>query len=424
MTTQHEFFTRGHLLKKGMAKLHNASVFLDNVKKDVRKEFEGKKEGDKIYIKRPLQFNVKRGRSLSEKSKIIQGTMSFNLDSQLHEGVSITSKEATTDFDGWVKDVTMPVFSAFAQVADSEIAQQGQKTWNVVSPVGTDAKKINSIFSAQAIMNRNAVPMGGGETTLALSQTLQQHLLEESASMFVAPTNAKAYEKGQLGYLSGFKTRQSAIIPSHTVGEYSTSKPKVKGASQKVGYDSVKDDFKMTLKTNGWLASKKVLHANDIITIAGVYAVNPVANSGGVGAKLVYSSIPQKFLVEADVTSDNSGNADIIITPPIIDDTAYQTVSAAAKNEAVINVVGDSGTTYEESLIFHPDALRYVSVPLDLPSNQRVAEFDRREFGGVSIRVLKYFDGKEDEETVRFDILGQAVMWRPEFAVRIRTALS
>jgi hypothetical protein len=125
-----------------------------------------------------------------------------------------------------------------------------------------------------------------------------------------------------------------------------------------------------TISITGWASGATTLKKGDILTIAGVNTVNPLA----------YSSVGrlQQFVVTAD-TSDSSGaTATLPISPSIITSGQLQTVDTTAANNAAVTVWsanpagGTLATTASpQSLVYHPDAFAFVMADLKKPVRVR-----------------------------------------------------
>ena len=224
----------------------------------------------------------------------------------------------------------------------------------------------------------------------------------------------KAWESGEIGNLAGFNTYESVNVQSHTVGVKSGT-PLVNGAAQNVTYAASKTTNTQSLITDGWGLSAAVLKAGDVITIAGVFAVNPVPGEGATG-KTVMPYL-QQFVVTTDVTSNGSGQATLTISPAIITSGPYQTVSAAPADNAGITVLGTASTAYPQNLTFHKNAFALVTVPLEMPDG---AAFKARETSdGLSVRIVKDYDITNDEDVIRVDVLYGWKAIYPELSARL-----
>ena len=226
-----------------------------------------------------------------------------------------------------------------------------------------------------------------------------------------------AYRKGSIGEIAGLETFRSQNITTHTVG-VATGTPLVNGASQNVTYASSKSTNSQTLNTDGWTNSTTgILKAGDVITIAGVYAMNPVPGEGTTG-KLQMPYL-QEFTVLADADSGaTTGPAALTISPAIITSGPYQTVSAAPADGAAITVkTGTGGTGYPQNLVFHKNAFALVTCPLELPDG---VEFKAREtHKGLSVRVVKQYSIDNDEDIIRLDVLYGWKAIYPDLAARL-----
>jgi len=218
---------------------------------------------------------------------------------------------------------------------------------------------------------------------------------------YVDGNNKSALENAKVGRFAGFMNYESVFAPTHTVGAHAGT-PLVDGGSQSVTYAAVKDTWSQSLVTNGWSNSVTgILKAGDIITIAGVFAVNP--NTKESTGRL------QTFTVLADADSGAStGPAALTISPPIITSGAFKTVTAAPADNAAITVkTGTASTSYRQSLLLDPQAIALVTRPLDIPSGEGVKTSTvSGEF--VTMSVTSWVDGNTLSEFMRFDML-----WKP-----------
>jgi hypothetical protein len=199
-------------------------------------------------------------------------------------------------------------------------------------------------------------------------------------------------------------------VKTHTVG-VATGTPAVNGAAQSVTYDSVKDTYQQTLNTDGWTNSVTgILKAGDVFTIAGVFAVNQVSKE----------TLPflRQFVVLADADSGAStGPAALTISPPIITSGAFQTVSAAPADNALITVVGSGNTGYRQNMVFHKNAFALVMVPMVKPPG--AVDVARRSWKGISVRVIPVYDGTNDLSSWRLDVLYGVKAIDPRLATRL-----
>jgi hypothetical protein len=173
-----------------------------------------------------------------------------------------------------------------------------------------------------------------------------------------------------------------------------------------------------TININGWGSGATALVKGDIITIAGVYSVNP-ENYKSTGRL-------QQFVITAD-TSDSSGaTATLPISPSIITSGPLQTVSASPANDAVVTywamTAGGSqaATVSPTGLIFHPEAFAGVTADLALPAGGAKARRIQSKLRGVALRMAETWDVQTDQNITRIDTIVGYATTRASFACRVQ----
>ena len=149
----------------------------------------------------------------------------------------------------------------------------------------------------------------------------------------------------------------------------------------------------------------------DIITIAGVYAVNRITKQS--------TGELRQFAVTATAAT---GATSISIYPAIVPAVGgqavqYQTVTASPANSAAINPVAGlaASTQYRKNFAYAPEAVTLATADLEIPKG--VHEAAREQFDGVSMRMITdYFIGT-DQLITRLDVLYGYLWVRPEWAV-------
>ncbi|CEG08722.1 P22 coat protein-gene protein 5 [Afipia felis] len=111
------------------------------------------------------------------------------------------------------------------------------------------------------------------------------------------------------------------------------------------------------------------------------------------------------------------GNLTLTIAPQIITSGAFQTVSAAPADNALLTFVGTAGTAYANSLMFHKNAFALCMVPMVKPPGS--VDCSRQSKNGISVRVIPYYDGTNDVSNWRLDVLYGTKTIDPRLAVRV-----
>jgi hypothetical protein len=234
-------------------------------------------------------------------------------------------------------------------------------------------------------------------------------MLGSQTALFMQNTANDAYRRAKLGMIGNVDTYMAQNVATHTVGSASgTGTPLVNGAAQTSLYTAVKNSNTQSLVTDGWGASK-TFKQGDVFTIASVFAVNPVTRAT--------EDYLQPFVVNADTTSDSSGNATLNITPAIITSGAFQTVDSAPADNAAITMLGTASTGYKQNLAFHKNAFALTVVPMEMPAG--AVGGARRSYNGLSVRVIPVYDGVNDASSWRLDVLYGVKAIDPRLATRL-----
>jgi hypothetical protein len=392
--------------------LENNLGMANNVHREYKKEFV--KVGDTVSIRKPVKFYAADGKTRVNQD-VEEANTSITVDKQKHVSWKFSSKDLTLTVEDYSERYIKPAMIALANTIDRSGHNQYTNVWNLVGTPGTTPANFAAMAAAAQRMDEMAVST---DMRRAMLNPAAGYAIAGSATaLYMNSVNQQAYRKGSIGEIAGLETFRSQNVVSHTVGAYGGT-PLVNGASQNVTYAASKSTNSQSLVTDGWTADTTgILKAGDVITIAGVYAMNPVPGEGTTG-KLQMPYL-QEFTVLADADSGaTTGPATLTISPAIITSGPYQTVSDAPADNAVITVkTGTASTAYPQNLAFHKNAFALVTCPLELPDG---VEFKAREtHKGLSVRVVKQYSIDADDDIIRLDVLYGWKSIYPDLAVRI-----
>lgn len=400
------------IAKEALMQLENNLVFANRVTRVYEKNFSGG-QGSTVSIRRPVKFVTTDGVTRSNQD-VEEKTTNVVVDQRKHVSWNFATQDLTLSVEEYSKRYIQPAMITLANTLDKSIASLYSKVWNNVGTPGTTPSGYASLALAAQRMDEMAVPTDG--RSVVLNPAARYAIAGGSLTLdSVGTMGRSAYERNTIGTIAGFDTFTTQNAPVHTTGALAGT-PLVNGAAQNVTYaNATGSSWSQSLITDGWTAATTV-KAGDVITIAGVYAVNPVPGEGSTG-KTVMPYL-QQFTVLSDATADGTGNATLTISPPIITSGPQQTVSAVpADNAAITKSFATASTAYAQNLAFHKDAFALVTVPLDMPDG---AAFKAREsHDGLSIRVVKDYDISADTDIIRLDILYGVKAVMPDLAVRL-----
>lgn len=373
------------------------------------KNINGYKVGDTISIRRPADFTVRTGPTLSTQD-VVEGKTTLTVDQQIGVDFQFTSVDLTLKIEDLSERVIKPAMSVIVNHLAADLSDQmyrGFYNW-----AGTAGQTINSFADfakGPERLDEMAVPTDGRIALLSPSD--HWALVGSQTTLNNAGMVSESFRKGLLGEVGGCATYMSQLTPTHTCGTRTNSTPLTDGNSQAVTYDTAKDTWTSNIVTDGW-GSSATLTKGDVFTIDGVYMVNPKTKAS--------TGILQQFVVTANTTANETTSNDTTITvsPPVIISGPYQTVTYSGNFDGrTITNVGTASTAYRQNMVFHKNAMALAVVPMELPAAAYGAK--RESYKGFSARVIPIYDGTNDISKWRLDILYGRKLIDPRVGTRL-----
>ncbi len=403
------------IAKEALMQLENNLVLANRVHREYKREFV--KVGGTVNIRRPVKFFTSDG-ATRQNQDVEEANTTIVVDQRKHVSWKFDTQDLTLTIEDFSERYIKPAMITLAQTVDKSLASLYYAFWNHVGTPGTTPADLagSGALVAQR-MDEMAIPPDG-RRNLVMNPAARYKITGAASALNVDAIAETAYRNAMVGNLATLESFSTANVANHTVGAASGT-PLVDGAAQNVSYAAAdKTNWSQTLLTDGWTNSTTgILKRGDVITIAGVKAVNPVPGEGATGKTVM--PYDQQFTVLADADSGaTTGPAALTVSPPIITSGPHQTVDAAPADNAAITVVtGAGGAIHPQNLGFHRNALALVTVPLQMPDG--VAFKARESHKGLSIRVVKDYDIDADEDVIRLDILFGRKAIFPDLGVRL-----
>lgn len=387
----------------------NSNAFIQNVDMQYDDSFAvgGAKIGDSLRIRLPNDFTVATGPALQVQDTAEQST-TLVLATQKHVDVSYSTQQRTMQLDDYSRRVLAPMVNNLtgAVAVDIMSGSEGgicnfvanQDVNNVIiSPIAS------TYLNSGASLDLNSSPIANRKI---VNSPRTEARVVASLSGLLNPASAisRQYITGRMYDALGFIWMKDQTAITHTNGALAQSSATVNGANQ----------TGLSLTVN---ALANPLNIGDIITIAGVNAVNRIT-------KQTTGELRQ-FAVTANVAS---GATTIPIYPALVPPSGgqpvqYQTVTASPANGAAVNPTNSlaASAVYRKNFAYAPEAVTLATADLEMPKG--VHEVAREEFDGVSMRmVTDYFIGT-DQLITRLDVLYGYLWIRPEWACVVADAV-
>lgn len=410
------FLTHSMIAERALFDLMNELNMARNVYKGYNSEFNsapgGYKKGNSVTIHLPNKFRAKDGATL-DTVDIQEQSTTVTVDQQKHVAWDFLELDLTLSIEEFSRKYIRPATITLANKVDYDGCSEYKNIYNLVGTAGTTPSTFGVLADAAERMDNEAVPRT--DRVCILSPKAHWSMADgELKAVFQQAMVDTLIRKGFIGRFAMMDFFMDQNIQTHTTGTHTTGSTPVMNGATSEGATS--------LNIDGWANSTAVLKQGDIITVDGVYGVNPISGSVWEGNAL------RQFVVTADATSNGSGEATVSISPKIYSASAsedylpYQTVGALPANGAAVSIVGTEATGYPQNLAFHPDCFALTMVPYARPKSagQSVmwAQASDPQLG-LSITVSTAFDITNYKEVTRLDILYGWDTIRAELGVRI-----
>ena len=396
---------------------NNLSGVIDSFYRGTEDEFTKKVNGytigDTVSIRRPADFAPRTTITLSAQD-IVEGATTVQINKVVGVDFTLSSSEMNLTLDDRegvnslrdrvIKPAAVNMVNTL--VADCMTALY-QGTYNWVGTPGTRITTYAGFSKGPERLDELAVPFDN--RFAVLSPNDNWGLVGSQTALYIQEAAKSAYREGSLGNIGGVETYMSQVAPTHTVGPLGGT-PLINGAAQNVTYATAKDTWSQSLITDGWTASAaNRLKQGDVFTIANVFMVNPKTK--------LSTGILQQFVVNADVSSDGTGNLTASISPPMITSGPHQTVNAAAADNAAITVLGTASTAYRQNLVYHRNAFALAVVPMVIPPGS--VGHVRETYKNLSVKIGPVYNGTDNSSSWRMDMLYGRALIDPRLSVRL-----
>ncbi|HEB0720636.1 hypothetical protein FA220_03880 [Pseudomonas aeruginosa] len=379
----------------------NSNAFLKNVDRQYDDQFArtGAKIGDTLRIRLPNDYTVRTGKTASIQDTVEQNR-SLTVSTQQGVDLSFSSAERALKLDDFSDRVLRPAMNNLAGAVALSLMGNAESVSNMIfkdnGSGGIATPDASTWLLAGAKLDNNSAPRD--RRKIMLDALTQARTVSSLAGLF----NPQQKISGQFstGEMSrdtlGFDWYMDQTVLKRTNGTFTAGT--VNGAGQ----------------TGTTLTTKAItgtLNKGDVITIAGVLAVNRVTKQS--------TGELQQFVVTANVAS---GATSIPIYPAITPgNVAYATVTASPANGAALTLIGGAGVTFRKNLAYYPEAFTLATADLELPRG--VHEASRQVYDGISMRAVTAYNVTSDDFITRLDILYGHTTLRPEWGVAVADVL-
>jgi len=372
------------------------NAFLRRVNRQYDDQFArtGAKIGNTLRIRLPNDYVVNTGPAITPQGTNEQNT-TLTVATQKNVPISFGTAEKTMSLDDFSERILAPAVNRLAASMAGDLIGVANSAANLSFKLDGSSNlaspDASTWLNAGAQLSQNLAPRM--DRTIILDMLTEARTVSSLAGLFNPQQKiSDQYETGMITKDTlGFDWFDDQTIQIHTNGTFSAGGT-VNGAGQTGN----------TLTVN---AITGTLNAGDIITIAGVFAINRLTGQS--------QGTLRQFVVTANVLT---GATSIPIYPAIVPaPAAFNTVTASPANGAVVALVLPASQSYRQNLAFYPEAFTLATADLEMPTSG-VVEAARAEFDGCAMRMITAYDVMSDNLVTRLDVLYGFAAIRPEWS--------
>jgi hypothetical protein len=398
--------------------LENELTFTSEVDRNYDDQFAvtGAKIGATVNVRRPGRFIGTTGPALNVED-FNETSVPVTLSTQFHVDTQFTTQDLALSLDMFSDRVLKPAIAAIANKIDRDgLAMATLQTANIVGTAGTPPTGLITYLTAGAYLDSEGAPRDGRRSCIV--EPFTSATIVDSLKGLFAPVQkiSDQYEKGMMGTDSaGMKWKMDQNVVSQVFGANSTTTVTA----------SVATTTATGFLTSGWASSSTItltaantgtlnLNAGDVITIAGVFAVNP-QNRQAYGTNRL-----RNFVVKSTVAIASGASGSVVVSPAVITAGQFQNVSIPTTSAtAAVTQFNSTGVVSPQNIIMHKNAFTLAVADLELPEGVHFAGRASDKEIGLSMRVVRQYTINNDSIPTRLDVLyGWAPLY-PELACRV-----
>ena len=407
-----QLLTISKITNEALMVLENELTFTSEVDRNYDDQFAvvGAKIGNTVNVRRPGRFIGTTGPALNVED-FNETSVPVTLSTQFHVDTQFTTQDLALSLDMFSDRVLKPAVAAIANKIDRDgLSVAALQTANIVGTAGTPPSDLITYLTAQAYLDAEGAPRDGRRSCIVEPFT-SATIVNALKGLFNPQTEiSEQYKKGLMGRDSGgMNWKMDQNVVSQTFGSFAGTA--VCSTTTGTGF-----------LTSGWASSSTIsltttgavsLNAGDVITIDGVYAVNPQNRQA-------YGSNKLRNFVVKQAVSGTDTTISVVVSPAVISAGQFQNVSIpSTSSTATVNFFNKTGAVSPQNIIMHRNAFTLACADLELPEGVHFAGRASDKEIGLSMRVVRQYTINNDSIPTRIDVLyGWAPLY-PELACRV-----
>lgn len=385
--------------KMAMDCLENNLTFTKFVNRQYDDQFraDGAKNGDSCNIRIPGSYSTRSG-SVANPQGYNDAYKPLTL-SQYGVDLAFTTKELRLnieDGEAFKQNVLNPMIAPLANLIDQQGTALLTQVYQAAGTPATAMTDLQGFLDGGAILDEAAVPRDG-EWAAIMAPRCQSSIVGGLKTLFNPNDDiAEQYRNGTMGRLAGgFKFSMDQNITAAAVGTRAAATAAYASGATEGGTSVVAS------------AGSGNVAVGDVFTIAGVYKVNPVSKAS--------TGQLQQFVVTAAAAYTALAFQPAMYTAA---SGPLQNITALPSGTPAIVFLGATGVVGTNNVVFHKDAFGLVCVDLPKPEGVNCTRVRSKKLN-VPLRMIQWYNGTQDTELYRLDVLFGWSVLRPTFAARV-----
>lgn len=401
---------------------HEKLPFLGTINRSYDDQFKnsGGKIGDTLRIRNPNQYQRRQGSRVMDVKDQKESSQNLTVATQDGVDMKFNSAELRLTIEEFSERYIEPAVSVLAAGIEYDVLTDVSKsvyqlTGTAGTVVGSSSGDISAITNARAKLNQQLAPMDNRFVQFD-SVTMGAIVNGNKALFHDGRQQGEAFREGYYTRNAMADWYENEKTYTHTNGsdaDVAWAVDDVDSTAQLAAHDADASGNTPLTAMNFDAMGTVAPAVGTVFTIAGLYDCHPET-------KQKYSHLKQLTITAVGTVASNQ--ATITFSPAIYIRGPKQNgwtatgYAAELEDDATVQFGAASGV-YRQNLMYHRDAFTFVTA--DLPIMADAAECVRRVKDGLSMRVWKGSDIRNDELLMRIDILYGWKAIRPEWACRI-----
>lgn len=394
------------ITKESMRVAHEALQFLGTVDRQYDDSFAktGAKIGSTLRVRKPNQYTRTQGSRVMDVQDQGEAAGSITVATQDHVDMRFNSAEMALSIDEFSERYIQPAVKVLVSGVEGDALVACTKaTYNIVGTAGTPITDLTAPGLARARLNQCLAPKD--RRAVQMDSVTMAGLVKGVAAYF-APNGdiAKQYREGMIA-----RTQMADFYENERVWTMANGAD-VTGTTDADGLVTVQSDggFKhLNIDATIGVSDQKV---GMVFTVAGVFACHPETKQS-LGYLQPFTIVTAAAETEVSPTFYLSGARQNVCS------SAGAQLAESDFNSKTLTFFGAASTSYVQGLMYHPEAFQFVTA--DLPIMDDAAKCVRMVQDGLSLRVWRASDIRNDEQLMRIDILYGFAALRAEWACRM-----